>query len=141
MEGLLGAVWLYAADVPRAVAFYSDTLGLPPLEEPGHVAHFDAGGVRLSIHPAKGADVGSGGFYVFVVEDIAGEMETLAGRGVEFPHGIQQEPFGRIAEFRDPDGHELFLWQLPTEGEAEFEHVRPLIEHCRRLAAALGRRA
>jgi hypothetical protein len=113
---------------------------LAPLEEPGHVAHFDARGVRLSIHPATGVDVGSGGFYVFVVDDIADEMETLAGRGVEFPQGIEQAPFGRITEFRDPDGHELFLWQLPTEGEAEFEHVRPLIEHYRQLAAALGRR-
>jgi predicted enzyme related to lactoylglutathione lyase len=139
VQGLLGAVWLYAADVPRAVAFYRDTLGLPPLEEPGHVAHFDAGGVRLSIHPAPGADVGSGGFYVFVVADIAGEVETLTARGVEFPRGIREEPFGPIAEFRDPDGHELFLWQLPAEGDAEFEHVRPLVQHYQRVAAALGR--
>ena len=140
MDALLGAVWLYAADVPRAVAFYRDVLELPVVDEEHDVGHFDCGSVRLSIHPARpGREIGRGGFYVFIADDIEREVARLADRGVEFLGGISEEPFGRIAEFRDPDGHELSLWQMPHEGEPAFEHVRPLARHFARLRAALGR--
>jgi predicted enzyme related to lactoylglutathione lyase len=127
--------------VARA-SFYRDAVGLPLLEEEGNgVAHFDAGNVRLSIHPWEGDGVpGVGGFYVFVVADIEREVETLSSRSVEFPRGVRKEVFGRIAEFRDPDGHQLFLWQLPSEEEPEFGNVVPLVQHYRSLATALGRR-
>jgi predicted enzyme related to lactoylglutathione lyase len=141
MDALLGAVWLYAADLSRAIAFYRDVLELPVVEEThGEVGHFDAGNVRLSIHPARaGRPVGSGGFYVFIVDDIEQEVERLSDRGVEFIGGITQEVFGRIAEFRDPDGHELTLWQIPREGESGYEHVEPLARHYAALRAAVGR--
>jgi predicted enzyme related to lactoylglutathione lyase len=133
-------VWLYSADVPRAVAFYRDVVGLTVVDEAHGVGHFDAGNVRLSIHPLReGQELGSGGFYVFIVDDIGREVERLSACGVEFPGGIQQEPFGRIAEFRDPDGHELSLWQMPREGELEYEHIAPLAEHYARLRTAIGR--
>jgi predicted enzyme related to lactoylglutathione lyase len=140
MDALLGAVWLYAEDVPRTVAFYRDVLELPVVDESHGVGHFDTGNVRLSIHPARPAQpIGSGGFYVFIVDDIEADVERLSGRGVEFVGGITDEPFGRIAEFRDPDGHELSLWQIPREGEPEYEHIEPLARHFAQLRAALGR--
>ena len=139
MDALLGAVWLYSADVPRAIAFYRDVVGLPVVDEEYGVGHFDAGNVRLSIHPARpGQPVGSGGFYVFIVDDIEVEVQRLSARGVEFRAAITREPFGRVAEFRDPDGHELSLWQMPREGEPEFAHVEPLARHYARLRTALG---
>ena len=140
MDALLGAVWLYATDVPRAVAFYRDVLELPVVDEAYGVGHFDAGNVRLSIHPARaGQPIGSGGFYVFIVEDIESEVARLSAAGVEFVGGITEEVFGRIAEFRDPDGHELSLWQIPREGEAGYDHIEPLARHYAQLRAALGR--
>jgi predicted enzyme related to lactoylglutathione lyase len=140
MKGLLGAVWLYSSDVAGATAFYRDVLELPLVEEESDgVAHFDAGNVRLSIHPwERDGSPGVGGFYVFVVEDVEAETERLRSSGVEIHGGIRSEPFGRIAEFRDPDGHELYLWQLPSEGEPEFAHVEPLVRHYRRLARQLN---
>jgi predicted enzyme related to lactoylglutathione lyase len=139
MDALLGAVWLYATDVPRAVAFYRDVVGLPVVDESYGVGHFDAGNVRLSIHPARpGQPIGSGGFHVFVVDDIEREVERLSARGVEFVGGISEEVFGRIAEFRDPEGHELSLWQIPREGEPHYEHIAPLARHYARLRAALA---
>ena len=139
VDALLGAVWLYAEDVPRAVAFYRDVLGLPMVDDAhGEVGHFDPGNVRLSIHPARaGQRIGSGGFYVFIVDDIENEVERLSARGVEFIGGIRAESFGRVAEFRDPDGHELSLWQIPREGERAYEHIRPLAEHYARLRTAV----
>ena len=140
MDALLGAVWLYATDVPRTVAFYRDVLELPVVDESHGVGHFDAGNIRLSIHPARpGRPVGSGGFYVFIVDDIEVEVERLTARGVDFGDGITEEPFGRIAEFRDPDGHELSFWQMPREDEPEYAHVESLAHHYARLRAALGR--
>lgn len=140
MDALLGAVWLYSADVPRAVAFYRDVVGLTVIDDGEHVGHFDAGNIRLSIHPVRpGQEVGSGGFYVFIVDDIDQEVALLAERGVEFAGGITDRPYGRLAEFRDPDGHELSLWQIPAEGDPAYEHIRPLAERYARLRASLGR--
>jgi predicted enzyme related to lactoylglutathione lyase len=140
MDALLGAVWLYSSDVHRAVAFYRDVVGLTVIDEDEHVGHFDAGNIRLSIHPTRaGQEVGSGGFYVFIVDDIDQEVARLSERGVEFTRGITDQPFGRLAEFRDPDGHELSLWQIPAEGEPAYDHIRPLAERYARLRTALGR--
>jgi predicted enzyme related to lactoylglutathione lyase len=138
MDALLGAVWLYATDVSRAVEFYRDAVGLPLIEENEHVAHFDAGNVRLSIHPAR-EPPGSGGFYVFVVDDIYATAGELASRGVEFEGAVTEEVYGRVIEFRDPDGHELFLWQLRDEQDPVYEQQRALVEHYAKLRSALGR--
>jgi predicted enzyme related to lactoylglutathione lyase len=141
MDALLGAVWLYATDVARAVAFYRDAVGLPLLdEEADGVAHFDAGNIRVSIHPwEREGKPGVGGFYVFVVEDIHATVDELSSRGVEFAGGVTEEIFGRIAEFHDPDGHELYLWQLPAEEEDGYANVKPLAKHYARLRTAAGR--
>jgi Glyoxalase/Bleomycin resistance protein/Dioxygenase superfamily len=71
------------------------------------------------------------------VGDIEAEVERLSARGVDFAPGSQRKPFGLIAESRDPDGHELFLWQVPDEGTEAYEHVRPLVEHHAKLVSAL----
>ncbi len=132
---------LYSTDIPRAVAFYRDAVGLPLLEEAEDAAHFDAGNIRLSIHPARrDGPQGGGAFYVFIVVDIDAAFGELSSRGVDFEGGVTDEPFvGRIAGFRDPDGHELFLWQMPREGEPELEHVRPHAAHYAKLREALSR--
>ena len=135
----LDHVYYWTSDMERAVRFYRDVVGLTVVDESWGVGHFDAGNVRLSIHPLReGQTLGSGGFYVFIVDDIEQEVERLSARGVVFPDGISDEPYGRIAEFRDPDGHELSFWQMPREGEPEYEHIEPLAQHYARLRAALG---
>jgi len=140
MDALLGAIWLYSADVARTAAFYRDVVGLPLVEgetdEGGEVAHFDAGNIRLSIHPWAGeASPGGGAFYVFIVDDLEVEADRLESRGVEVER--TDELFGRIAGFHDPDGHQLFLWQLPDEGSEAYERIRPLAAHHARLVSNL----
>lgn len=138
-DSLLAAVWLYSADVERAARFYSETLGLRPLGEPGHVAHFDAGNVRLSLHPRPDASSREpeGSFLVFIVDDADVGIEELRRRGVDVRGEVQEEPFGRIVEFRDPDRHELYLFELPEESTRVYENVLPIIEHYRRLRTRL----
>ena len=133
----LAAIWLICADVEHSIAWYRDVLGLTQLEG----AHFDAGGVRLSLHPVTGeGEVRSGGFFlVFVVDDVDSRYAELSGRGIEFVAPPGEEPFGRAAEFRDPDGHPLWLWQLPAEDDPRRARVGPHARHHSLLVARLGR--
>src|SRR3989337_2129206 len=115
--------------------FYRDQLGLPQLSSEDD-EHFDAGGVRLSIHPQKEGEppTGSDCFLVFLAEDnIERTCEELKRRGVNFLGPIQDEPFGRIAEFRDPDNKPLYIWEPPKRGSPKFPGVASLVEHYERV--------
>ena len=46
---------------------------------------------------------------VLETDDLDGDVERLARRGVGFPDGVQQEPWGRYATFADPDGNRITL--------------------------------
>jgi lactoylglutathione lyase len=43
---------------------------------------------------------------VFACDDIRATWRELAGRGVEFTEEPSEQPWGRWAQFRDPDGNE-----------------------------------
>lgn len=79
-------------DVPAAVAFYRDTLGMKLLfEVPPRMAFFDCGGTWLMLSlPEAGFDHPGSCLY-FEVEDIHAAVGALEGRGVKFvqpPHRI-----------------------------------------------------
>jgi catechol 2,3-dioxygenase-like lactoylglutathione lyase family enzyme len=133
----LAAIWLVCRDVGRSISFYRDTLGLEQLAD----EHFDAGGIRLSLHPQMGdGDLPPrGSFLVFVVDDVDARYDELRARGVEFAAPPAEEPFGRAVEFRDPDGHVLWLWQLPAEDDPRRAAVEPHARHHSLLIARLGR--
>ncbi len=115
--GQLGLVTLHVMDLPKAVAFYRDSLGLTlgeHMPEAGW-AEFDLGGVRLGIHAdPKGEEVGgrrpggASGFY-FVVPDVDAAISTLRERGVAIEDEPADKPYGRDATVRDPDGNVLAL--------------------------------
>ena len=48
----IGQIAVNARDLPRAVRFYRDTLGLPFLFEVPGMAFFDCGGIRLLVGTA-----------------------------------------------------------------------------------------
>src|SRR5207245_5460801 len=49
----IGQISIIVHDLPRATAFYRDTLGLPLLFTAPNLAFFDSGGVRLMLGPAE----------------------------------------------------------------------------------------
>src|SRR2546426_6552094 len=49
----IGQISIIVHDLPRATAFYRDTLGLPLLFTAPNLAFFDCGGVRLMLGPAE----------------------------------------------------------------------------------------
>jgi methylmalonyl-CoA/ethylmalonyl-CoA epimerase len=112
----IGQIAVVVHDLPRAVAFYRDALGMRLLfEAPPMMAFFDCGGVRLmlSVPSAPELDHPASIIY-YAVDDIQAAVRTLVSRGVAFdtePRVIARLPHAVLwmAAFRDPDGNILEL--------------------------------
>jgi len=114
--GAIGQIALTVQDLPRAVAFYRDALGLTPLPiEAPTLAFFDCAGIRLMLALPEGNDGRTGGAALyFRVGDIHDAYRTLGARGVAFlgePHRVARLPDHQLwmAFFRDPAGNLLAL--------------------------------
>jgi methylmalonyl-CoA/ethylmalonyl-CoA epimerase len=114
--GTIGQIANTVHDMPRAVAFYRDVLGIPQLPIPAgpNLAFFDCAGIRLMLSLPEGEFQHNGSVLYFRVADIHLAHETLKGRGAEFmgePHLIARLPDHELwmAFFRDPDGNPLAL--------------------------------
>jgi methylmalonyl-CoA/ethylmalonyl-CoA epimerase len=82
-------------DVPRAIGFYRDTLGLKMLFETGGLAFFDCGGVRLMLSRAEQEELQHPSVIYYRVADIHGSTRILEAKGVRFvdePHVIAKMP-------------------------------------------------
>ena len=77
----LGQISMRAKDVPRAVSFYRDALGVPLLFEvpEPEMAFFDLDGVRLMLATPQGPHDHPGSILYFTVDDIAAAHEEIGG--------------------------------------------------------------
>lgn len=106
----VGQISIRTKDLPNAVAFYRDQLGLDFLFEAGPaLAFFTCGDIRLmlTVPESEEFDHPSSTLY-FRVEDLGAAYDELRGRGVPFddePHLIANMPDHELwmAFFRDPD--------------------------------------
>jgi len=112
----IGQIAVVVRDLPRAAAFYRDTLGMRLLfEAPPGLAFFDCAGVRLMLTLPDGPDAGRmASIIYYAVDDIAVAARILAERGVVFetePHVVARLPQADLwmAAFRDPSGNLLEL--------------------------------
>jgi methylmalonyl-CoA/ethylmalonyl-CoA epimerase len=103
-------------DVPRAVAFYRDVLGLPLLfEVPPKMAFFMCGPVRLMLSIADSPQYDHpGSILYYKVDDIRATHQALVAKGVVFsgePHMIAKMPDHELwlADFRDTEGNTAAL--------------------------------
>ena len=115
----IGQIAMTVGELPRAIAFYRDVLGMRFLfEAPPAMAFFDCGGVRLMLSlpeqtgPVAGQQFGS--ILYYAVDDIQLAAAALEGRGVRFeqpPHVVARLPHADLwmAFLRDPDGHMLAI--------------------------------
>jgi catechol 2,3-dioxygenase-like lactoylglutathione lyase family enzyme len=113
----IGQIAVNVHDLPRAVAFYRDTLGMRFLFEIPQAAFFDCGGVRLMLgtperpefdHPAS--------ILYYRVDDLPASFEALRARGVRFedePHLIARMPDHELwmTFFRDSEDNLLALME------------------------------
>ena len=105
-----------AHDLPRAIAFYRDTLGLHHLfDAPPQMSFFDCGGIRLLLGVAEKAEFDHrSSILYFAVDDIGRAHRDLKERGVKFrdePHLVAKLP-GReiwLSFFEDSEGNVLAL--------------------------------
>jgi predicted enzyme related to lactoylglutathione lyase len=110
------SVVYYVADIQRTERFYNETLGLglerqegaepfwlsAKLEDGLELVFFEMEGVRGNT-PAVVFEIGDGG-----IDDI---VESLAAKGVTIVTPVSEAPGGWSADFLDPDGFGLGLWQ------------------------------
>ncbi len=110
------SVVFYVSDIARTEAFYNQTLGLQlerqegaepfwlqaQIENGPDLIFFEMEGERGNT-PAIIFDLGEGG-----IDDVVAE---LAQQGVNIVTPVSEAPGGWSADFLDPDGFGLGLWQ------------------------------
>ena len=118
MNYKLYAVRIHVTDWERALAFYSETLGMPVVFAESEMgwAELDTGEAHLALERADPDDAEARllvGRFVSVslqVDDIDETYEILTTRGVQFVGPPEKQPWGGVlAHFRDPDGNVLTL--------------------------------
>ncbi|MEW6157078.1 MAG: VOC family protein [Verrucomicrobiota bacterium] len=116
----LGQIAINVHDLPRALAFYRDTLGMKFLFQAGTMAFFDCGGLRLMLgipeqpefdHPSS--------ILYFKVPDIERYYCEFTTRGVQFlskPALIAKMPAYDLwmCFFKDSEGNTLSLYSEVT---------------------------
>ena len=115
----IGQIAMTVRDLPQAVAFYRDLLGMKFLfEAPPALAFFDCGGVRLmlSLPEQEGSVAGQqfSSVLYYTVDDIQQAAAVLIARGVVFetpPHIIARLPHADLwmGFFRDPSRNVLAI--------------------------------
>ena len=112
----IGQIAIAMKDLPRAVAFYRDVLGLRFLFDAGpRLAFFDCGGIRLMLAPPEGTDAHQpSSILYYFVKDIKGTAQELVDKGAAMigqPHLIAKMPDHELwmAFFRDGEGNTLAL--------------------------------
>jgi catechol 2,3-dioxygenase-like lactoylglutathione lyase family enzyme len=116
-----GNATIFVADMDRAVEFYTGTLGLTLVFRAGNEwAEVRAGdSLVIGLHPATehGPAPGTSGAIrvgLSVESSIDEVVAALQAKGVTFRGPIFRDPKGGLAfaDFGDPDGNSLYLWQM-----------------------------
>ena len=100
-------------DVPRAVAFYRDVVGLTPGDlASDHWAEFDVGATTFGIGNGEsiGIPVGSQASAAFEVDDVVAMRERMTAQGVQATE-IWDSPSCWAFFATDPDGNRFALHQ------------------------------
>jgi catechol 2,3-dioxygenase-like lactoylglutathione lyase family enzyme len=107
----LAVVSLRAADLPAAVHFYRDVIGLPVLAHHAHRPAFELGnGCFLvmvqgeSLVPNETSETPFPAI-AFAVDDLDRAVEHLQANGVKLPWGIESNISERWVKFHDPSGN------------------------------------
>jgi catechol 2,3-dioxygenase-like lactoylglutathione lyase family enzyme len=104
-------VSLAVRDLPRALAFWHGTLGLPVKLRTRDRAELQSETCALALVEAADAPAPSDAVVIgFEVDDLEAAAAWLAARGVALePASERGTDGGRRRAFRDPDGHRLEL--------------------------------
>ena len=109
----IGYANVFVSDMPRAIDFFQDTLGLAVSvadSEHGY-ASLQAGPISLGLALTDDATlVGRHTGLGFIVDDIDAAYAELSDKGVEFEMAPTRQPWGgTLALFKDPDDNVYYL--------------------------------
>ena len=116
-----GIVTVFVSDMDRAVAFYTEVLGLELQYRFGnHWASVKApGGLIIGLHPASEISPpgkrGSITIGFSLDEPLDAAVERLRKSGVHFTGPITDDKEVRFAYFADPDGNEMYLNEVKQQ--------------------------
>jgi predicted enzyme related to lactoylglutathione lyase len=103
-----GHVIVYSADPEADRAFFADVLAYPHVDAGGGWLIFKLPPAEVAMHPAAGAAAQE---FFFMCDDIDATVQEMTAKGVEFPHPITEERWGRLTRFRLPSGGELGMYE------------------------------
>ena len=117
----LGQIFMPAGDLPRAVGFYRDVLGMRFLFEVPKMAFFDLDGVRLMLGEREEGPDHPGSILYFRVADLREAHSEMKRRGVSFdmdPELIAEMEDHDLwmAFFHDTEGNQLALMAEVSKG-------------------------
>jgi predicted enzyme related to lactoylglutathione lyase len=130
LNGYPMAAMIPAADVERAMKFYTETLGLEPDPDApeGSNALRSTNGTSVVIYPAPSAGQAAHTLVSWSLPDIRAAAADLTAKGVALEEydlpdigiktvdGVATLPFGTVAWFKDSEGNILGLFGPPSAG-------------------------
>lgn len=123
-----GNATVLVSNMDRAVEFYTQVLGLKLTNRFGNDwATVEAGkGLTIGLHPAssKYPAPGTKGAVMLgmeVTEPIDSVVGKLAKKGVSLHGPVVRTEAGKFAHLSDPDGTEIYLWEVNPAAVPETE--------------------
>ncbi len=114
-------VYLNVQDMNRAVAFYRDVLQMKVIDTDEWWSSLECGGIRIGLHGTGGKPVPAiphdahgahcGATLTLRTDDIRADFARMEKAGARFLSKIEEEPWGKLATFVDPDGNVLKLME------------------------------
>ena len=115
----IGTIAVPVSDQDKALEFYVNTLGFEKIDDqpmseterwlevapPGGQTH-----IILGLRGQSGGNNSGFTGYVLHTDNIEATCETLKSRGVNMTVELSTEPWGKWAQFADPDGNEFGVW-------------------------------
>ena len=125
-----GNATVFVSNMDRAVQFYTEVLGLKLTNRFGDSwATVDAGkGLTIGLHPASSkypAPGTKGG--IMLGMEVEGAIDkvvaALGKKGVQFKDSVVRSEAGNFVHLEDPDGNEIYLWEVTPVAAPEAELV------------------
>mmetsp|Transcript_31178 Transcript_31178/g.43214 ORF Transcript_31178/g.43214 Transcript_31178/m.43214 type:complete len:120 (+) Transcript_31178:183-542(+) len=105
-------IMLLQKDVPKAVRFYNEGLGLKVNCVTERWAELQSGNFKIALKAAEGEafiSTGYSPFLSFDVDDMDATVQKLLQLGASLDGPIKYPTHGKVAALRAPDGHMIGL--------------------------------